>query len=127
MRKFIIQKLVRDKILENILSNKKNSVDFYKLDKESFLKNLKNKFLEEIEELNFDNETEAVKELADLQLIIDSCLEVLSINEEKFKEIYDKKNTKNGKFEKKIFIKTVELDEQDEWVSYYEKKYKEVK
>jgi predicted house-cleaning noncanonical NTP pyrophosphatase (MazG superfamily) len=97
------------------------------LNKKDFLISLKNKFIEEIEELNLENKEEAIKELADLQLIIDICLKTLDIDKKEFKEIGKNKNKKVGKFDKKIYVKTVELDEKDEWFDYYVRKYKEIK
>lgn len=127
MKKFRVEKLIRDKILDNILANKLNKVDYKILDQKSFLINLKKKFFEEIEELDFDNKEDSIKELADLQLIIDTCLKVLKVNKEKLKKTMEDKNRKLGKFDKKIYVKTVDLDEGDEWFSYYKKKFKELK
>lgn len=127
MKKFKVEKLIRDKILNNILSNKLNKVDYKILDKKDFLVSLKNKFIEEIEELNLNDKEDAIKELADLQLIIDTCLKTLEINKKEFKDIGKNKNHKVGKFNKKIYVKTVDLDEKDEWFDYYVKKYKEIK
>lgn len=127
VKKFKVEKLIRDKILNNILSNKLNKVDYKILDKKDFLVSLKNKFIEEIEELNLNDKEDAVKELADLQLIIDTCLKTLGVNKKEFREIGKNKNNKVGKFNKKIYVKTVELDEKDEWFDYYVRKYKEIK
>jgi predicted house-cleaning noncanonical NTP pyrophosphatase (MazG superfamily) len=128
MRKFIMEKLVRDKIVNNILSsNKLNKVDFRVLNNKDFLKNLKKKFFEELKELDLNKKEDAIKELADLQLIIDTCLKNLKISQKEFKEIFKNKNKKVGKFDKKIYIKTVELAEKDEWLPYYEKNYKKYK
>jgi len=123
-----MEKLVRDKIVNNILSsNKLNKVDFRVLNNKDFLKNLKEKFFEELKELNLNKKEDAIKELADLQLIIDTCLKNLKISQKEFKEIFKNKNKKVGKFDKKIYIKTVELAEKDEWLPYYEKNYKKYK
>jgi len=113
--------------LNNILSNKSNSVDYRILNGKYFLESLKTKFFEELEELNLDDKEDAVKELADLQLIIDTCLKKLKVNKKDFGKIGKDKNKKFGTFNKRIYIKTVELDEKDEWFSYYEKKFEEIK
>lgn len=127
MKKFKVEKLIRDKILDNILSNKLNRVDYKILNKKDFLISLKNKFIEEIEELNLENKEEVIKELADLQLIIDTCLKTLNIDKKEFREVGKNKNKKVGKFDKKIYVKIVELDEEDGWFDYYVKNYKEIK
>ena len=128
MRKFKFEKLVRDKIVNNILTgNKTNKVNYKILNSKQFLISLKKKFFEELKELDLNNKEDAVKELADLQLIIDTCLKNLRISKKEFREIYKNKNIKAGKFEKKIYIKNIEIDEKDEWFDYYVKKYKEIK
>jgi predicted house-cleaning noncanonical NTP pyrophosphatase (MazG superfamily) len=127
MRKFEIKKLVRDKIIKNIHKNELAKTKSRILKKKELLEALKNKFKEEIEELEFTDVEKSKKELADLQLIIDSLLENLKINKKELREVCKKKNQKVGKFKERIFLEEVELDENDEWLSYYEKKYKEIK
>lgn len=127
MKKFKVEKLIRDKILDHILSNKLNKVNYRILNKNDFLVSLKKKFFEELKELDLNHKEDVIKELADLQLIIDTYLKTLEISKKEFKKIGKKKNEKVGKFNKKIYVKTVELDEKDEWFDYYVKKYKEIK
>jgi len=127
MKRFRVEKLIRDKILGNILANELNKVDYQILDKKNFLVNLKKKFFEELEELDLNNKEDAIKELVDLQLIIDTCLKALKIDKKEFRKVFDKKNQDLGKFDKKIYMKIVDLDEDDEWFDYYKKKFKEIK
>lgn len=127
MKRFRVEKLIRDKILDNILKNKLNKVDYEILDKKSFLISLRKKFFEEINELDFEDKENVVKELADLQLIINSCLRTIRVDKKEFKNIFKIKNEKFGKFDKKIYVKTVDLDEGDEWFDYYKKKFEEIK
>lgn len=128
MKKFRLEKLVRDKIIDNILSGTKtNKVNYKILNNKQFLFDLKKKFSEELKELDLNNKEEAIKELADLQLIIDTCLKELKISKKEFKEVFRSKNKKAGKFDKKIYIKNIEIDETDEWFNYYVKNYKEIK
>lgn len=128
MKKFQFEKLVRDKIVDNILSGtESNKVNYKILNNKQFLISLKKKFFEELKELDLNNKEEAIKELVDLQLLIDTCLKILKTNKKEFREIAKNKNEKAGKFNKKIYIKNIEIDEQDEWFDYYVKKYKEIK
>ena len=128
VKKFKFEKLVRDNILSNILNGTKtNKVNFKILNNKQFLISLKKKFDEELKELDLNNKEDAIKELADLQLIIDTCLKTLEINKKEFREIAKNKNKKAGKFNKRIYIKNIEIDEKDEWFDYYVKKYKEIK
>ena len=99
----------------------------FQLNNKQFLISLKKKFDEELKVLDLNNKEDAIKELADLQLIIDTCLKFFDISKKEFKEITKKKNKKAGKFNKKIYIKNIEIDEKDEWFDYYVKKYKEIK
>jgi predicted house-cleaning noncanonical NTP pyrophosphatase (MazG superfamily) len=127
MRKFRVEKLVRDKILDNIYKNKLAKADYKILNDREFLVELKKKFYEELEEFDPTDTENAKNELVDLQLLIDYFKKILDIKKEELKLISKKKNEKAGGFDKKIFLKTVELDEKDEWLPYYEKKFKEIK
>lgn len=127
MKKFKVEKLVRDKIVDHILSNKLAKADYKILDNKEFLSELKKKFYEELEEFNLSDKDNLKNELADLQLLIDCFLKTLKINKKELKLISKNKNKNLGVFNKKIFLKTVELDEKDNWLPYYRKKYKEIK
>lgn len=126
MKKFKIKKLVRDNIIKIIHKNELAKTKSRILKKKELLEALKNKFKEEIEELEFTDIEESKKELADLQLIIDSLLENLKISKKELREVCKKKSQKVGKFKEGIFLEEVELDENDEWFSYYERKFKEI-
>ena len=52
MRKFKVEKLIRDKIFENMVKEKSTKIDFEVLDNKSFLDKLKKKFYEELEEFD---------------------------------------------------------------------------
>ena len=131
MRKFEFKKLVRDKIVEGIISvgNKPN---WKTLSYEEFVAELKRKVVEEAVEVpRTDNPEEVVKELADIQEIIDNFLEVLKVSKEKFVDIQKKNNEDRGSFKKRQYVDTVETsDEVTKWVQYYldnPDKYPEVK
>ena len=131
MRKFEFKKLVRDKIVEGIISvgNKPN---WKTLSYEEFVAELKRKVVEEALEVpRTDNPEEVVKELADIQEIIDNFLEVLKVSKEKFVDIQKKNNEDRGSFKKRQYVDTVETsDEVTKWVQYYldnPDKYPEVK
>lgn len=131
MRKFEFKKLVRDKIVEGIISvgNKPN---WKTLSEEEFVIELKKKIVEEALEVpRTEDPTEVVKELADVQEIIDNLLETLKVSKEKFAQIQKKKNEYRGSFKKRQYIDTVETsDEATKWVQYYldnPDKYPEVK
>lgn len=120
MRKFKFGKLVRDKIVDGIISvgNKPN---WKVLSDSEYIQKLKDKIVEESQEIpRTTDQQEVVKELADIQEIIDNLLEILNISKEKFSEIQKAKNDKNGSFKKRHYIEDVETsDEVTKWVQYY--------
>ena len=131
MRRFKFHKLVRDKIVQSIISvgNKPN---FRKLTDKEFIQELKNKIVEESAEVPRTNDPkEVVKELADLQELIDNLLPVLGISKKKFVEIQKNKNKDRGSFKNRQYVEDVETsDEETKWVKYYldnPDKYPEIK
>ncbi len=129
MRKFAFHKLVRDKIVEQILSNG-NTPIWKTLSPEEYIKELKKKVAEESQEIIHAKGDEVAKELADVQELIDSLLKELHISKEEFAKIQEKKNEKAGAFKNKHYIEYVETKNTSEWVEYYLKspdKYPEIK
>ena len=129
MRKFKFQKLVRDKIVEGI-TQAGNFPHWRILSDEEFVEELKKKVSEEAKEIPESKEEELVRELADLQEIIDNLLKELGVSKEEFANIQEKKNNKAGSFKDKHFIDYVETKEGSEWVEYYmasPEKYPEIK
>lgn len=121
MRKFGFKKLVRDKIVENIISAG-HKPDWKVLSDSEFVEELKKKIVEEASEVpRTDKPEEIVEELADIQEIIDNLLEVLKVSKTEFAKIQkQKKNEKGGSFKKRQYVETVETsDEVTKWVQYY--------
>lgn len=104
----IHNKLVRDRIPEIIESTgKKFSIK--KLTNEEYIKELKNKSREELEEyLNAENDKDAIEELADLLEIIHALAECHGTTVEEVEEIRQKKAEKRGGFKETIFLIEVE-------------------
>ena len=131
MRRFKFSKLVRDKIVEQIISNG-NKPNWRVLTDEEYVIELKNKILEESLEIpKSKNNEDLIKELVDVQEIIDNLLVTLKVEKKEFEEIKRNKNEKAGSFKKKLYIEDVEMsDEVTKWVQYYldnPDKYPEVK
>lgn len=131
MRKFKFAKLVRDKIVDQIVSNG-NKPNWRVLSDEDYIKELKNKILEEASEISKSEDSEdLVKELADVQEIVDNLLDTLKVSKKQFKEIQNKKNKKAGSFKKRLYIEYVETtDDEGEWTKYnlaHPDKYPEIK
>jgi predicted house-cleaning noncanonical NTP pyrophosphatase (MazG superfamily) len=131
MRKFKFGKLVRDKIVDQVISDG-NKPNWHELSNDKFIEELKKKIVEESQEIpRTIDPAEVIKELADIQEIIDSILDALKVKKEDFLEIQKKKNDKAGSFKNKQYIEDVEvLNEKSEWLDYYlanPDKYPEVK
>jgi len=126
MRRFKLQKLVRDKVLDNILA-KGNKVVSHKLNDKNFVLELKKKLLEECNELNLSQGNNIIDEIADVQEVIDNLLKVLKVKKKKIKEILKNKVKKAGSFKKRTYIETVDLNDNDEWIKYYTKNFTEIK
>ncbi len=97
------QKLVRDKIPSKIESN--NEIPIIEiLNDEDYLKELKLKLKEELNEYLSEGN---IEELADLQEIIFAILKFENIDVEEFEKIRNEKNIKNGSFNDRIYLKDV--------------------
>ncbi|MEH7436744.1 nucleoside triphosphate pyrophosphohydrolase [Neobacillus drentensis] len=104
----IYNKLVRDRIPEVIASTGKQ-FSTRQLDNEEYIKELKNKSFEELEEyVNAENDENAIEELADLLEIIHALAECHGASIEKVEEVRQKKVEKRGGFKEKIFLIEVE-------------------
>lgn len=110
--KIIYNKLIRDNI-PFIIENDNKSCVTTVLDDDQFLLELKNKLVEESKEvLGAETRDELINELADIQEIADKLKEVYMINQEEINVVQQKKALKNGKFDKKLFL--VSVDEKHE-------------
>ena len=130
MRIFKMKKLVRDKIVEKI-EKRGNKVDSKILKDKEYIDELKTKLKEELvelDEVNFGDKENFKNELADIQLLIDCLLKANNISKKDLLESQKEKSDKMGGFDKKIFVDTVSLLDDDDWVEYYIKKgFEEIK
>ena len=130
MRIFRMKKLVRDKIVEKI-KKRGNKVESRILDNKEYIHELKSKLKEELTELDevvFGDKENFKNELADIQLLIDCLLKENNITKKDLLEFQKEKYDKMGGFDKRIFIDTISLMSDDEWVEYYVKKgFEEIK
>ena len=104
----IYNKLVRDRIPEIIESNGKQFSTKI-LGNEEYIKALKNKSFEELEEyINAGNDKDALEELADLLEIIHALAECHGSSFDNVEKVRQKKAEKRGGFKEKIFLIEVE-------------------
>ncbi|MBG9447301.1 nucleoside triphosphate pyrophosphohydrolase [Cytobacillus firmus] len=101
-------KLVRDRIPE-IIEGTGKSYSTKTLNKSEFIKELRRKSFEELEEyMNAENHEEALEELADLLEIIHALAETHGASIEKVEELREQKAEERGGFKEKIFLIEVE-------------------
>ena len=129
MQKFKVAKLVRDKIAQRMIADENAS---YKvLNDEEYITELKKKVLEEAKELlPKKNKSDILKELADIQEIIDLIIKALKSSKRELKLRQKGENKKSGAFKKRLFIETIELKYDHPWLDYYLKnpeKYPKIK
>ena len=107
----IYNKLIRDRIPE-IITKDGNTADIIILSEESFKQAIKEKLIEEATEiLNADNRDEVLSELADLQEVMDTIKQMYNINTLEVNTIQAVKALQRGKFEKRLYLKSVKEKE----------------
>ncbi|MCP3028603.1 nucleoside triphosphate pyrophosphohydrolase [Halobacillus sp. A5] len=104
----IYNKLVRDRIPE-IIEKSEKSYETKILDQDEYIKSLKIKLQEELQEyLTSENDQEAAEELADLLEIIYVLSKIHGSSIKQVEEIRRQKADERGSFNEKIFLKSVE-------------------
>ena len=101
---YYYNKLVRDKIIDNI-KNKGHKCDFRILNKEEYIKELDKKLLEEANEVI---ESHSAEEIGDLLEVIKAIMIQYNISKEDVKDAMEEKKKTKGAFEKKIYLNSVE-------------------
>lgn len=100
-------KLVRDRIPE-IIQKEGNIADIIILSEESFIQAIKEKLIEEANEVcNAQNRDDILSELADLQEVMDTIKQLYNINTLEVNTIQAVKALQRGKFEKRLYLKSV--------------------
>lgn len=73
---------------------------------------LKNKLLEEVEEVkDADNQEEVAVEIADVLEVVDALCKAYNIDENKIQHIKQKKREQRGGFEKGFYVEYIEVPE----------------
>ena len=109
--KYTYNKLVRDKIPENIDSMEGRKANWRIMDDEEYIKELNKKLLEEAHEFIEEN---AVEELADIMEVIQSIMRVKNISYEELKKVQALKREQKGGFYNRVYLIDVEQDRVDE-------------
>ena len=114
--KYIYNKLVRDKIPENIDNMKGRKSKYKILDDAEYLKELNRKVIEEANEFIEEN---SIEELGDLMEVLNAIMKLKGYKIEEVTKIMKEKNEKKGAFDNKIFLEYIDeekrnLDEEEE-------------
>ena len=108
--KYIYNKLVRDKIPENINSMEGKKCNYKILSNKEYLRELDKKIFEEAHEFI---EEHSVEELADLMEVIFAIMKNRNISMEEVEKARKIKNSKKGSFNDKIYLIDVEQEKLD--------------
>jgi predicted house-cleaning noncanonical NTP pyrophosphatase (MazG superfamily) len=104
----VYNKLIRDRIPE-IIKKDGNTADIIILSEESFNQAIKQKLIEEATEVaNAETRDDILGELADLQEVMDTIKQMYNINTLEVNTTQAVKALQRGKFEKKLFLKSVD-------------------
>lgn len=109
--KYIYNKLVRDRIPENINSMEGRNCNYKILNDDEYLKELDKKLFEEAYEFI---EEHSIEELADLMEVIFAIMKDRNISMKDVERARKIKNNKKGSFNDKIYLIDVEQEERDE-------------
>lgn len=130
MKTFQFNKLVRDKI-PTAIKSRGGIVAARKLNQKEYLKELIKKLNEETSELGRNlPPTEVAEELADITEVVTALQKVFKISDSKLQSIRQKKSLKNGAFDKRLFIDSIKVSDNDPWINHYRKnsnRYPEIK
>ena len=107
---YTYNKLVRDKIPEEINSMEGRKAKFRIMDENEYIKELNRKLLEESNEFVEEND---IEELADVMEVIEAIMKSKNINCEDVKKIQEKKKNKKGSFNRKIYLEYVEEEKRN--------------
>jgi predicted house-cleaning noncanonical NTP pyrophosphatase (MazG superfamily) len=127
MKTFRLQKLVRDKIVQDHL-DLGGEVIFKRLSKKEKRQALANKIIEEAKELK--SSEEILEELADVQEVIDQLANDAGVTKAQITAVQKKKRAKNGGFKNGDYIEQETWPADHKWAIYYAsnpKRFPEIK
>ena len=131
MIRFYLQKLVRDKVVKKCLDDEEVlHTEYRELNKQEFRRELLRKVHEEADEIPLgDNQRgESLKELADLQEVVDALRQDFGFSIEQVQEEMARKKQDKGGFNKRHYIKYHDLADDSKWVNIFRaqpEKYRE--
>lgn len=108
--RYTYNKLVRDRIPENIDSEPGRKSQYRILDDTEYLKELNRKILEEADEFIEEN---SIEELGDLMEVINAIMKLKGYSMEEVNKVMKSKAEKKGAFDNKIFLEYVDEEKRN--------------
>jgi predicted house-cleaning noncanonical NTP pyrophosphatase (MazG superfamily) len=126
---FSFQKLARDKI-KKVFDQKGITSSSHVLTGEALLAALKEKLLEEIQEVvTAKTSQELEEEIADVQEVLEALIQKGNLSDDRIAQIRAQKREKFGSFQEGVFFESVQVPEDHQDVAYYRarpEKYPEI-
>lgn len=119
MRSFLLNKLIRDKVLIN-MQELGQQIKYRKLNDGEFLHELQRKLLEEAGEFD-PTDPKAMDELADVLEVLETLARELGENFDSLRNRQLNRRQKRGAFLNRIYIERLDLEDDDPWTEYYAK------
>ena len=120
MRTFRFDKLIRDSIIESMIANGEKP-EYHTCSDEEYVAALIAKLQEEAVELEPGaTAAELTAELADLTEVMEALRVAIGVTAEDLAQARQAKNVKAGAFEKRIWVDTVTLQDDNPWISHLE-------
>lgn len=117
LKKFQLDKLVRDKIPSN-LEQKGVKVNLVK--DADLMHYFKKKIVEEAEEVaTATNREKTIEEIADVLDVIDAFMQQNNINKDEIQKTREEKTKEKGRFDKKLVIHSIEMEDDNPVANYY--------
>lgn len=119
MPRFIFNKLVRDKLVEEF--ERMGQVAVHRsLTSNDHVEALKQKIIEEVQEIPVGGRVDdLISEIADVQQALDDLKALNHITDQQVDDVRQEKYDKKGGFLSGYYVETLELADGDEWVRYY--------
>lgn len=118
--RFALNKLVRDHI-PLITNDPQIRYHKHPLDDAAFIKALKQKLIEETQEVRDAQNDDLISELADVKEVIDELIKITGISQAQLNAVQEKKRDQRGGFNKRLFITYIDAPINSETYEYLSK------
>ncbi len=112
IRRFLTNKLIRNKGAENLLAEGVKSKITVLSDNDMFLEAITQKMIEELEEVfSSESQEELLEEIADFEEVFAEFKKLVQISDEDVAKARADKNSKKGNFSERIFSEYIDIPE----------------